>query len=125
MITELQDHIAGYRLSGSVTSDQIDRASDELAELTYRRGSARLVLEIADDVDIEAETLWQQLRTDRDDIVLDRVAIIGSRSWHRTLTGLAGAAADIDIHHYPSDEQHVAWDWIRDGATPTAEPASA
>ncbi len=125
MITELQDHIAGYRLSGSVTSDQIDRASDELAELTYRRGSARLVLEIADDVDIEAETLWQQLRTDRDDIVLDRVAITGSHSWHRTLTGLAGAAADIDIHHYPSDDRHAAWDWIRDGATPTAEPASA
>ena len=121
MITELQDHIAGYRLSGSVTSDQIDRASDELAELTYRRGSARLVLDIADDVDIDAETLWEQLRTDRDDVQLDRIAVLGSQRWHRTLAGLAGAASDIDIHHYPSDDADAAWSWIRDGATPTVD----
>ncbi len=125
MITELQDHVAGYRLSGSVTSDEIDGASADLAELTTRRGSARLVLDIADDVDIDAETLWQQLRTDRDDIVLDRIAVIGSQRWHRTLAGLAGAASDIDIHHYPSEDADAAWTWIRDGATPTAGAATA
>ena len=125
MITELQDHVAGYRLSGSVTSDEIDGASADLAELTTRRGSARLVLDIADDVDIDAETLWQQLRTDRDDIVLDRIAVIGSQRWHRTLAGLAGAASDIDIHHYPSEDADAAWTWIRDGATPTADTVTA
>ncbi len=124
MITELHDPVVGYRLSGSVTSDEIDRASAELADLSSRRGSARLVLDIADDVDIDAETLWQQLRTDRDDVQLDRVAVIGSQRWHRTLAGLAGAAADIDVHHYSSDHADAAWTWIRDAATPTAGAAT-
>ncbi|AJD47207.1 hypothetical protein S7S_03925 [Isoalcanivorax pacificus W11-5] len=121
MITQLAapGHVAAFRVSGTLTGDDIDQAlaimADRLA--TYPRIS--LYLDAEHFADITGEALHRYAPDSRLPVLtyLHRVAVITDRQWISLLTALAPRMLpDGEARTFGGHEQSTALRWVSDPA---------
>lgn len=117
MITQLAapDHVAAFRVSGTLTGDDIDQALAVIEDRLTAHARINLYLDAEHFADITGEALHRYAPDSRLPVLtcLHRVAVITDRQWVSLLTALAPRMLpDSEARAFGGHEQVTALHWV-------------
>lgn len=114
--------VIGIRISGTLTSDDIQSLRPYLEQKVQEHGQVRLLILMDDWHGWDSlVSLWEDLKMDLSlNRHVSRIAMVGDRIWEKAVSGITGLFAHGDVQYFDRRRLEHAWSWI-DGA---AEPAS-
>jgi len=114
--------VIGIRISGKLTSGDVQSLRPFLEEKVDRHEQIRLLILMDDWHGWNGlSALWDDLKMDLSlNRHVTRIAMVGGRIWVKVVSGVTGVFADGDVRYFDRRRLEHAWSWI-DGA---AAPAS-
>jgi SpoIIAA-like len=110
-IARSHDNVLGFRVSGDVTRDDYDILDPAVRAAVDASGSAHLLLDLTDFHWERAEAWGRDLRFGKElGSSLQRMAIVGNRSWEKLLARLAAPFYAQDARYF--DDPEEAWAWL-------------
>ncbi len=101
-----------------ITGEVSDRETEEIVRRIHAQcppgGKVRIFLKMSHYASFNsAEDLYYDLRFARycDDRI-ERLAVVGDRSWKSTLVGLFGLFSSIETAYFDQSEARNAWQWL-------------
>jgi hypothetical protein len=106
-----QAAVLGFRVSGDVTKADYDVLTSAVESAVEAHGSVRVLLDLTDLHSEKAEAWGADLHFGRElHDEIERMAIVGDRTWQRWLTHLARPFYAKDAQFF--ENQPDAWAWL-------------
>lgn len=108
--------ILAFKLTGDMDRKETDKISRILEKAVQENGTIRLflVMEHYDTMN-SAEALYEDLRFAKiHSDHIERMAVVGDRSWKNTWVALFGLFGGIDSRYFENTEMKAAWEWVRE-----------
>lgn len=109
----------GALLALHFTGEISDRETDRIVRIIRTHASRRQKAQVFLLMDHyasfnSAEALYEDLRFARQcDELIQRMAIVGDRSWKETWVALYGLFSGIDMAYFDRVEAQAAWQWLQ------------
>jgi hypothetical protein len=106
--------VLAFKLTGEIGKEETEKLSRILAEAIRREGPIRLFLILEHYPSMNsAESLYEDLRFAKlHSDHIERMAVIGDRSWKTTWVSLFGLFGGIDSRYFDTSEMKAAWEWV-------------
>ncbi|MEG3616141.1 STAS/SEC14 domain-containing protein [Isoptericola haloaureus] len=103
--------VLGYRVVGDVTRDDYDELVPAVQGAVDEHSTARLLLDLTNFRWEKAEAWGADLRFgERFRHVVERMAVVGDRTWEKWLARWAEAFYAQDAQYFT--DQDAAWEWL-------------
>lgn len=114
LLGQPKDGVVALRITGEVSDRETDRIVSIVRNCTPSHGKARLVLLMEHYASFNsAESLYEDLRfVRRCGDAVERLAVIGDRSWKSTWIGLFGLFGGMDAAYFDREETEKAMQWL-------------
>ena len=107
------DEALGFKVSGDVTTADYEVLNPAVEEAVDRRGTIRLLLDLTEFHREKISAWGSDLRFGhRYHDTIDRLAIVGNRSWERHLAQLASPFYARESAFFETEAD--AWAWLRE-----------
>ena len=112
-LTDTSPNILGFRILEGLTKKQQKQIRRLLEERLDKSENIRLylLLEPRKTADVESllfDLSFVYIYSDK----IERMAVVGTRAWHRTWIGLFGMFARIRTAYFDRSASGAAWKWI-------------
>jgi hypothetical protein len=114
-ISHKQPNILGFKLQGNIAIKQQRQIGRILEKQIKKSGKIRLIIQMESRGSKDVESLLSDLNfayAYSDNI--ERMVIIGDKSWEKTCVALFGLFAHIHSEYFDRSEAQAAWDWIQE-----------
>ncbi|MET0366257.1 MAG: STAS/SEC14 domain-containing protein [Sphingobium sp.] len=118
-IVPAADHVAAFKLSGTLIEDDLDRAIAEIETRLKRYDKVGIVADLTGFHDMGLRAGLKDLRYSFGKILewkrFPREAVITDKQWVRTLAGFAGPMIPlVSLKVFAPDESQAAFAWAAD-----------
>jgi SpoIIAA-like len=116
MIESPNDSVVAFHITAEVSESETDDMVYRVNSLGSPENKVRLFLVISQYTSFNsAEDFYDDLRfvrrcADR----IERMAVVGDRSWKSTLVGLFGLFSSIETAYFDRSEFLTAWKWLNE-----------
>ena len=119
-LRESDDKAFGFRVSGTVTAEDVDAFTPQLEQAILRRGKKTIgiLADLSALESVEWGARWEEIRfLSRWAEHFERVAVVGAGKWESVKAEvLAGTVLiQAETRYYPSAEILHAWHWVKTG----------
>lgn len=114
LIESPNDSVAAFHITDVISESENDEMTYRINSLGSPENKVRLLLVISHYPSFNsAEDFYDDLRfvrrcADR----IERMAVVGDRSWKSTLVGLFGLFSAIETAYFDRSEIRTAWQWL-------------
>ena len=113
MLPESSGRAVGAKFSGEVTHEDYTAFLPQVQSVMAEQGKIRFLL-LAEDMHWDLRGLVDDLRyTVTFASNVERVAIVGDRTWQRLQTAIVDHLIRTEMRFFPTDQIQKAWAWLR------------
>ena len=114
VLDSVEDRVIGYRLSGTITEEEVKEIQREVEATAEKHGPVRMLCEMGDFSGAEPRAVWEDLKfTPQYMKDLDKFAVVGDKRWHEWVTKLSDATMPAEAKYFDTSEAEEAWNWVR------------
>lgn len=117
-----EDRIVAVKAIGKLNDKDLEAFTALLEQQIAEHGPLSLLIELENFHGWDANAAWTDfmfMTKHEDDF--KHIAIVGEKRWEQWMTALGNAFAATEIRYFKRDELLVAWDWLREGLTPSPQ----
>ena len=109
-----KDGFIAFHITGELSDKETERIIHEIQSNASPEGKVRLFLLIEQYTSFNsAEDLYYDLRFAKSCAdLIERMVIVGDRSWKSTLVGLFGLFSSIETAYFDRSDGKAAWEWL-------------
>jgi hypothetical protein len=117
-----RDNLIAVRVSGTLTSQEIDYFKALQREVIEQYGEVRLYFEMESFDGWQADSFLDNALFDLTHAHLYRkVAMVGEKTWQAWITKLANLIKSGEVKYFDLDERALAVQWVQQGSLRTME----
>lgn len=119
-LRESDDKAFGFRVSGTVTAEEVEAFEPQLEQAIARRGkrSIGILADLSALQGVEWAARWEEIQfLGRHAGQIERVAIVGASKWEEVKAEILAGTVLIqaETRYYPGAEVLHAWHWVKTG----------
>lgn len=120
LLGQPKDAVVALRITGEINDREAGCIAGIIQSHTSRHGKARLFLLMEHYASFNsAESLYEDLRfVRRCGDAVERMAVVGDRSWKSTWIGLFGLFGGFDAAYFDPEDADKAWQWLVKNPSP-------
>lgn len=113
-LTDNDGRVVAFKLTKAVTEEDIQEMEDRVDDACKEFGKIRVLFELVDLKISNPTAYWDTFKiAKRHGEDVERVAIIGDRSWEKRWIEIGGMLVDSDVRYFDHEQLEAAWRWIR------------
>jgi hypothetical protein len=114
-LAESSGNVVGYKANGVITASDYLKIEPEVRDLVEKEGNVRMLVDLTD-------FQWEKLEAWLPDLEfgyefhnkIDKLAIVGNKTWEKWIAHLARPFYARDVKFYPTNDIVRAWAWLRE-----------
>ena len=107
-------HIITIAYSGSLSTEDIEKAQEVMSRLTAEHDAVQLLLEYGeiDPGRIEPAAAWKDLQSIGMLQDMERIALVADQQWLQTITDAIGSIVSADVRTFDRGRRDEALTWL-------------
>ncbi len=108
-------NVVGYKAVGTLTATDYKKLEPEVKALVDKQGNIRMLMDMSQFKWEKAEAWIPDLKFGSEfHNKIDKMAIVGDKSWEKWMTHLAKHTYARDAKFFPTADTNKAWAWLRE-----------
>jgi len=100
-------------LHGKLSRADYERFIPETEELIHKYGKIRVLVTMHDFEGWDANAIWEDIKWNaRHFSQIERLAIVGQKTWHRLMTGFARPFTSTHVRYFTPEQLSEARAWL-------------
>jgi hypothetical protein len=107
-------NVFGYRVSGTVSREDVQEGVAELNAAIEQFGSVRILVDLEELPRPTPGAMWEDLKFMAGSLgKIDRMAVVGDRALEAAIARVAGAVTPVESRYFDRAATTEAWTWVR------------
>jgi len=114
-MVESSGNVLGYKFTGTITFDDINKMEPEVNALVQKEGNVRILLNLTGFKWEKIEALVADLKFGHKfHEKIQKLAIVGDKTWEKWITHLARPFYAKEAKYFQSADMAKAWSWLKE-----------